>query len=302
MKKISLLKKVGMGIGTMTVSIPLVLSATSCSKTSNITTTYISFDKLHEDDSLVNMKTKHYGNDTILLGSDKFSDGNYILFVGSNTFDASRKFFAGGDYSKLISDWFGRLYTQSVWYEDVHNYPNSDILNCKFGFVTFLDNFDFKLYDDEDRQFWYCDEFTGKGIIDIRENISPFETWTDHTISTTKSLMTYLKLHNAVDYDWDDEAVEQGDYIRQDKQAKAYRSFCKRGLEFFPVKDDRSQSFITDSTDGSLMVIYKDGKLKEIVKMPSAKNTSKEPEKDKDTATLLGAINKYYADIEDDPE
>ncbi|MCQ3907627.1 MAG: hypothetical protein MJ219_02565 [Mycoplasmoidaceae bacterium] len=43
------------------------------------------------------MTNKHYENDDILLGTDSFSNGNYILFVGSNTFDTSKKFFTGGD-------------------------------------------------------------------------------------------------------------------------------------------------------------------------------------------------------------
>ncbi|MCQ3907626.1 MAG: hypothetical protein MJ219_02560, partial [Mycoplasmoidaceae bacterium] len=70
----------------------------------------------------------------------------------------------------------------------------------------------------------------------------------------------------------------------------------------FPANDQRTQTFVTSDDDKSLMIIYKDGRLQEIALLPSEVNKSDEPEKDKDSATLLGTINKYYADIEEDPE
>lgn len=301
MKKISLLKKIGMGIASISASVPLVLTATSCSKGSNITTTYISFNRMRDERSLVNMRKSHYSNDTVLLGSDKFSNGNYILFVGSNTFSLTKGFFAAeSTYSKDISDWFNNHLTDSVWYSDVIHYPAkllSDPEFKSFGFVTFLDNFDFKFYDKNGHQYFICRDATK--YYDIIENVNPFQKWKKEWIVQTKIFMK-----NVYDYDWDDEAVSEGDYIRQDKQAKAYRSFCQRGLEYFPTNETRTKSFVTDDSDGSLMVIYKGGKLQEIVTIPADKNNKNEEErlKDKDTATLMGAINKYFAHIEDDPE
>lgn len=308
MKKISLLKKIGMGIASISASVPLVLTATSCSKGSDVVTKYVSFDSIREQHTLSEMKNGHYSNDKILLGSNKFFDGNYILFVGSNTFDASSRFFTGQidpkQYPpKEVAKWFGNLFVDSIWYADIAQYPNKDLLERKFGFVTFIDDFNGDYRDKDGHQYWVCKE-SSQGWLGVDEAVHPFATWTNDLITQTDVFMKKLKTEGVVNYDWDDEAVSVGDYIRQDKQAKAYRSFCKRGLEYFPTNETRTKSFVTDDSDGSLMVIYKDGKLQEIVTIPADKNKKNEYEKlkDKDPATLLGAINKYYANIEDDPE
>ena len=314
MKKISLLKKIGLGIASAAASVPLILTAASCSKGSAVVANYISFnalrDEFHPDTKPLPtiMKNGHYSNDEILLGTDKFFNGNYILFVGSNTFDLSRRYFTGWIDPQLkptmdTKKWFNNFFGNSLWYQDIQQYPNRDLLNRKFGFVTFIDDFDTKFYDKDGHRFWVCNE-SRKEWLGIEEAVNPFETWTQDLITQTKNFMEKLKIEDVIDYDWDDEAVSVGEYIRQDKQAKAYRSFCKRGLEYFPTNETRTKSFVTDNSDGSLMVIYKDGKLQEIVSIPTDKNKKRDDEKlkDKDTATLLGAINKYYADIEDDPE
>lgn len=300
MKKISLLKKVGISIGSVCAATPLVLTATSCSNTSAIVAHYISFDRVHEDGSLINMSNKRYTNDEILLGSDSFSNGNYILFVGSNTFDTSKKFFTGvgeEEFSRDVHKWFYDLYDQSIWWADVQKYPNILKLNTKFGFTTFLDDFDFRFYDKSGHEY-FVSANADKHALGRKMNIHPFEKWTDDLITQTKK---YMK--NDYNYDWDDEAVSTDDYIRTDAQAKAYRAFCERGAKMFPATGDRTQTFVTADEDKSLMVIYKDGRLQEIALLPSEANKSDTPEKDKDSVTLLGAINKHYADIEEeDPE
>lgn len=303
MKKISLLKKLGIGLGAVAAAAPLVLTATSCSKESAVTSHYISFKSMYENEGRISsLKRSHFSHDELLLGCDDFSNGNYILFVGSNTFANSRTFFASEDCpTKDLNLWLTEYFDQSIWYNDVHNYPNKlyqDSEFKKFSFVTFIDNFDFKFYDKNDHRYYVCED-ANKGLLGVKQDVSPFETWTEPLIVNTKAFM-----RDVYDYDWDDEAVEEGDYIRQDKQAKAYRSFCERGQRMFPTSDDRKQTFVTDATDGSVMAIYKGGKLQEIVTIPVVKNTKTDDEKlkDKDTATLLGTINKYFANIEDDPE
>lgn len=300
MKKISLLKKVGIGLGSVCAATPLVLTATSCSNTSAVVTHYISFDRVREDHSLINMSNKRYTNDEVLLGTKSFSDGNYILFVGSNTFDTSKKFFTGSGeqrYTRDVHKWFYELYVQSIWWMDVVNYPNALKLNTKFGFATYLDDFDFRFYDKTGHEY-FVSEDASKHVLGRKMNIHPFEKWSEGLIAQTKK---YMK--DDYNYDWDDEAVSTDDYIRTDAQAKAYRAFCERGAKMFPVNDTRTQTFVTGEEDKSLMVIYKDGRLQEIALLPSEFNKSDTPEKDKDSATLLGAINKYYADIEEeDPE
>ncbi|MCQ2956679.1 MAG: hypothetical protein MJ233_02255 [Mycoplasmoidaceae bacterium] len=94
MKKLSLLKKIGLGTVTaISTAVPLSL-ITSCGNVKGIQTAFISADNLHAS-SLEKLQTQSIGRDEILLGSKRFFDGNYFLFVGSNIFPSTAAFFTG---------------------------------------------------------------------------------------------------------------------------------------------------------------------------------------------------------------
>lgn len=298
MKKLSLLKKVGLPVAALATIAPIVTLA-SCANAQGVVTTYISIEKFREDQSLVNMNSEHLGAEEILTGSKRFCDGNYILFLGSNTFDGSLNFFGNGSgsgKSRNVHDWFYTYFWSSVWYRDVMAFPNMEKLENKFGFVTFIDDFNFE-FRDKDNHVYYLTDDAEKGIGGITQIVSPFKKWTTDFIKQTK------KLNKDLGYEWDDEAVSESDYIRQDEQAKTYRELVNLGAAMFPTTDERKQTFDTaDGNTTSLMVIYKNGKLVEIVNLPQSANT-KTPEEqleDKDSATLLGAMNKHFVDFEEE--
>ncbi|MCQ3908105.1 MAG: hypothetical protein MJ200_00635 [Mycoplasmoidaceae bacterium] len=110
MKKISLLKKLGIGLAPVAIATPLIFTTTSCSKNEGILVNYISHTRFQEDESLVHMHHGHFDNDELLLGSKKFFNGNYIMFVGSNAYrskdlepSSTAKFF-GSDGNRNIDN------------------------------------------------------------------------------------------------------------------------------------------------------------------------------------------------------
>lgn len=316
MKKTSLIKRLGLGLATVAAATPLVFVATGCSKASAITANYVSYKDFYETRDLSKMTSGNYSHDEILLGSKRFCNGNYVLFVGSNAFPAtdnsSLRFFGGPSCSSrkvekwLSSDYDGFLY-QSVWYNEVLNF---NLLKDKFdvddfGFVTFIDNFDFKFYDKTGHEISISkDASLPLGNV---QNIGPFDKWTKDIIQQTKR---YNK--EVLDYEWDDESVSENDYIRQDAQAKAYRAFCQRGADLFPSvkpepepepeneEEEGSKTFdVADNNQTSLMVVYRDGRMKEIIDLPKTFNTNPDIE-DKEVTTLFGAVNKYFTPEEEE--
>lgn len=290
MKKISLCKKITLGLGACTVATPLVLTATSCS-TNHINVKYISFDDFAEDAKAgsINFDEGHFSYDKLLLGSRKFFNGNYFLFVGSNVFDSTCIFFSGAKDPTIrnTEQWFTQYLSSSYWNIDVTaRSENQDIIDTNFGFATFVDDFDFKFYDKKGHEI-----FLAKKEEEYHVLVSPFDKWDEVTIEQTKKFNRDQK-----QYEWDDKSVEVGDYIREDESAKSYREFCKRGLSFFPtVEGGRTKSFdVSDGNTTSLMLVYKGGKLKDVLDLPQKSYDGLLQPDDNDPATLYGAINKYF--------
>lgn len=288
MKKISLLKKLGLGLGTSATIVPLVFSLSSCANNA-IDVQYISFDDYVANAS-GGVKEKidvgHFDYDTLLLGSKKFFDGNYFLFVGSNMFSSTNKFFSGDEKCRNTELWFTDLLSDSFWNIDVKNRgSDQDIINTNFGFVTFIDDFNSEFLDEDGHKILLATKEQQP-----LEIVGAFDKWTDEMITQTK-----IYTRDQLGYDWDDESVSTSDYIRQDASAKAYREFCKRGLAFFPtVEGGRTKSFdVADGNQTSLMLVYKDGKLKDVLDLPT-KPHGTEARTDNDPATLYGAIYKYF--------
>ncbi|XQP55413.1 MAG: hypothetical protein ACOQNV_01470 [Mycoplasmoidaceae bacterium] len=298
MRKFSLLKKISMGLGSVAAATPLVFSATSCSSDNAILANYISYDAFLNDESLEHMNNGHFDNDDLLLGSKKFFKGNYILLIGSNAYptdekgevSATQKFF-GSTESRIVDEWFANIHN-SVWYRDVQE-AGTLKLNRDFGFVTYIDSFNFRFFDGNNHEYYVTDNAKlGYGY--AKKNIGPFDKWNKDWISQTR------ELNHTETYQWDkDEKVTESDYIRQDKSAKAFRAFMNRGASMFPTTDKRTKPFDTSpGNKASLLAIYKDGKLVDIVDMPTQEIKNPDPEKDKDTTTLYGTINKYFTDEE----
>lgn len=315
MKKISLLKKLGFGLTVSSAILPMTFITTSCSQ-NGIVSRYITFNNIYEkrdqDNPLVGLSKKHFSNDEILLGSRSFNNGNYILFVGSNMFDDARTFLAGSEAdTRTIDKWFTDCSRYSVLFNDVNNFPHENLepgkLKHKFGFAFFLDSFNGHLFDKKGREYFLLEK-AGHRESDIKTKIGPFDTWTKEMIDATKDYNELLWSEQGKDWKWNEKAVKEGGYIRQDSQAKAYRAFCRRGAAMFPVQKDpesnegeRDKTFATNANNTTcLMVIYRSGRLVEIADMPTVINNSKEPEKDTSSTTLLGAINKHFVDIEEE--
>lgn len=308
MKKLSFFKKLGLGLTTSAAILPIALVATSCSQ-NGILSRYVTFKNMKDNiEGYVysKMEQGYYSTDELLLGSGRFCDGNYIMFVGSNMFDDTLTFFfQGGTTIRDVNKWFIEENSKSsILFSDVQSYPQENIERFEkdFGFTAYIDNFANPVFHDKQGREIY----PTKDHKDPRKSLTtvgPFDKWNDEgIISETKKLtkdIWYDQGHE--DWEWDDDAITTSDYIRQDDFAKAYRAFCERGAIMFPTTDQRTQTFDTaDENKTSLMVIYKDGKLVEIVKIPTAKNTSADPVNDKESTTVLGAINKWFVDYDED--
>lgn len=303
MKKISLIKKLSIGVAPIVVVTPLIFTATSCSKADAILTHYLSYNKFKDDEfSVKNLKQGYFSKDDLLLGSKSFCDGNYIMFVGSNAFDTgtgtspTSEFFTGSktQSTRLVSEWFSEsMYDQSYWYKDLYASRILHEIDRDFGIVAYIDNFDFKFYTDKGREFKVY-----KGDLDI-QNIGPFDKWNKESGLLTNTRANNLDKDGKPWFDQDEE-IEEDDYIRNDAQAKAYRAFANRGLAMFPTTDDRKITFNTaDNNTAGLMVVYKDGRLKDILDLPT-KHSEKDDPDDKDTGTLFGTINKYFTPEEEE--
>lgn len=304
MKKLSLLKKLGLSAVIVAAVAPLVVTATSCSNKNEIVTRYASFKELHQQmtdmKQLDCLKTGHFSYEQLLLGTKKFHKGNYILFVGSSLNDNTKKFFTNNTNSSDIELWFSDYVYESIWYNDIISLP-IEILNKiedDFGLVAYLDDFnslDYKFYD-EDKHEIHISENATAGDMGLITNISPFKKWTTEIINQTKKANQMY-----FDYEWDDESVTTDDYIRQDDQAKSYRALCELGTKFFPViEEKRPKTFDVSENCNPVMAIYQNGRLMEIQDLPTKLGEAKED--NKDTTTLFGAINKYFTVQEEEEE
>ena len=92
----SLLKKIGLGLSPIVTLSPIAF-VTSCSNSKGIYTNYLTFENVLENESFAKCNKENLKPNDVLLGSNKFSDGNYILIVGCNSYQAS------GDVSEYYS-------------------------------------------------------------------------------------------------------------------------------------------------------------------------------------------------------
>ncbi|XQP55679.1 MAG: Vmc-like lipoprotein signal peptide domain-containing protein [Mycoplasmoidaceae bacterium] len=311
MKKLSFFKKLGLGLATSAAILPISLVATSCSQNS-ILSRYITFKNMKndingdtpEDYVYSKMKTGRFSSDDLLLGSKNFCGGNYILFTGSNVFPATRKFFMQDTGPRNVDAWFSVAYSKSSYlYQDIQKYPQENIekFEVNFGFTAYIDNFDCNtFYDGKGRQIYPTTNHTDS--TKMLSTVGPFDKWKEQGIIDESKKLTEEIWHEQGHTSWKwDEDIEDSDYIRQDSFAKAYRAFCRRGAIMFPTTDERTQTFdVSDDNKVSLMVIYKKGKLVEITTIPDKKNDSITPIDDKESTTVLGAINKWFVDYEED--
>lgn len=309
MKKLSWIKRISLGGSASVAAIAPIALTTSCVNTKSIATAIFSWNDVATNGSLANIKDIYSSYDDILLGSKKFWKGNYILFVGSTMFDATCTFFSGDAKNKTLDLWRTTSFESSCL--------NNDVLQAKanledntdgtktiidFGFLSFIDNWDGKVYDNSGHEIHVTTKAEpGQSALWHSWNIGPFDTWTNETITQTR-----LFMKNGYGYDWnsdeDNPEVVGGDYIRQDAQAKSYRDFVNRGKTFFPTTESRTTTFDNaNDNKTSLMVIYKDGRMQEIVSMPTSPCSPLDIAT-KDTSTLAGAINTYFIEIEEDEE
>ena len=97
MKRFSLLKKIGIASSSALAICPIVLTATSCAPTSFLTESY-NFNALCDSEGeVLETKLSNLSFEKLLYGSKHLSNGNYVLFVGSNMFDETCKFFTNDE-------------------------------------------------------------------------------------------------------------------------------------------------------------------------------------------------------------
>lgn len=302
MKKTSFIKNLSLGVASIAAITPVAVLATSCANSKGIVSNTISFSDLAENQSISNLESGHYKNDQLLLGSKKFFKGNYILLIGSNAWEdetSTLQFFGGKNAtSRDVNRWFSTdassLFPESIWAHDVAS-ANANLTKLdsdyKFGFVTFIDNFDFKFYDENKHEIKVFESEK-----ETKQEVGPFDKW-------TSDLLTQSRIWNKqnLGYEFDkDEELTTDDYIRNDDQAKTYRSFINRAAAMFPVVSGKREKTFEQAK--GIMAIYKDGKLQEVCDLPTEEKFNPQPDDtDKDTKTLFGAINKYFT-IEEEEE
>lgn len=270
MKRFSLLKKIGIVGATASAICPIVLTATSCSPTSILTEAY-SFEKLCDfDGEELETKLSNISFTKLLYGSFGLSDGNYVLFVGSNMFDNTCKFFTNDAHERDRKHWFrGENLVSSSLYAGAKQAQSDSEATAgllDFNLYNAIEFFNGELKDTKGHEYFYSEDGKQKS-----ENIGPFDTWTTAHISATKA---YNWFESPEKYEWDEESVEEGDYIRTDALAKQYRALCELGKILYPTSEEeggRKTTFNTDNDNStSLIVIFRKGKIQTIEDLPSS--------------------------------
>lgn len=302
MKRLSLLKKLSVLGATAAAVTPIAIMATSCAPTSIRIDAY-DFDKLIASDGTTLTPSNKVANfRSLLYGSNSYYKGNYILFVGSNMFDGTCKFFSNNNGIRERELWFDDYLADSCLYNGAKKASIDDsapegIKN--FGIYNAIDFFDGKVYDKKGHQIIVYG-YAGAVKPSIQDRIGPFDKWTDDFIKQTE-LFNKSQDCPIGQYEWDDESVTTDDYIRNDSYAKAYRSFCERGLILYPKEEpepdpegsnERTITFDTEPNNKtSLMLIFTDGVLKTIENIPANMDAFKD--------SILANFKKGE---EDDPE
>lgn len=266
MKRFSLLKKIGIASSSALAICPIVLTATSCAPTSFLTESY-NFNALCDSEGeVLETKLSNLSFEKLLYGSKHLSNGNYVLFVGSNTFNETCKFFTNDDHGRDRNLWFkGEYLSSSFLYRGAIEAKNDSETTAgllDFNIYNAIEFFDNVLHDKKGNIYYYSEDGKQK-----KENIGPFDVWSDNAISSTEAYN-----RNVEKYEWDKESVEAGDYIRTDIYARQYRQLCKLGKILYPASEEgeRKVTFNTDDNNTtSLIVIFRKGKLQTIEGLPT---------------------------------
>lgn len=264
MKRLTWLRNLGLSAASIAAVTPVIITTTSCTVTSYYVDEFVfDFQKIHEGEDFDTKNVKHYSTsfNSLLYGSKKYHNGNYVLFVGTATNASTAKFL--GTETRTREQWMEN-FNLSPFYtavKDVYTHEDAysqGIKDC--GFYEFIDFFDGVVKDKKGHELSYSEKDGVK-----LDNIGPFVKWTQASINQTKSLTK-----TELGYDWDETSVTKDkDYVRQDESAIAYREMVKRGLALYPVNDKRKKENTFDAETGApKMLVFKDGVLQEIKAMP----------------------------------
>lgn len=291
MKRLSLLTKLAMvGVSAAAVT-PIALVATSCTPTRILVDcfNYDAVADLEDTDAPLNPPQAKMSFDKLLFGTRSIHNGNYVLFCGSNTYSSVCHFFTSSEEGER-ERWFGEDFFNSYLFHGVKEAQGQgEMIEEGIGFYNVIDYFNFKFYDKKNHQIILYDKNERK----IRDKIGPYDTWTKSLISGTYTF------NNSSDnplgkYEWDDESVKEGDYIREDASAKAFRAFSQRGADLFPKKEGegegRDVTFDTDGTNKGQIAVFKDGKLQTIESLPT------------DGSAFSDLLLKYFKSDDPEPE
>lgn len=265
MKRLSLIKKIGLGLGSAAAIAPIAVMLSSCAVTSITVDTIKITDFVSEDGKAYFSKAKHLNLafKDLLYGSKGVYSGNYILLVGTNMISSTCNFFSGQDTTGTRDDWYNVNIEESIFFKGVANVA-ADVrkeLVENVGFYNIIDFFDFKIYDNTKHELAISTDGKLK-----TEQINPYMKWTEQTINTT-----YDYNHSILHYEWDKESVEDGDYIRNDASAVAYRAFNDYGAALYPEDKDKKREVTFDTTgNSSRMAVFKEGKLITITDIPNS--------------------------------
>lgn len=304
MKRFSLLKKLSILGSTVAAVTPIVVMATSCTPAS-MTIDAFDFDQLIKTDGLKLTPTNTVKNfRSLLYGSNAYYEGNYILFVGSNTFNNTCTFFGSNSGIRTKELWYNDNLADSYLYIGASRANLDDRVQPEgiknFGVFNAIDFFNGKVYDEKGHQITVFGHNGSDPKATVQDCIGPFDKWSDDFIKWTKILNKSEDCPTG-EYDWDDESVTKDDYIRNDEYAKQYRALCERGLLLYPKEEpqpdpegsnERTITFDTDAGNKtSLMLVFCDGVLKSLENIPSTPDSFKE--------TIVANFKKGE---EDDPE
>lgn len=268
MKRFTLLKKIGIASTSALAICPIVLTATSCAPTSFLTEVY-NFNALCDSEGeTLDTKLVNLSFEKLLYGSKHLSNGNYVMFVGSNMFNETCKFFTMDEHGRDRSLWFTDPYlSDSVLYNGAiaaKTDPEQTAGLLDFNIYNAIEFFDNVLHDKKGHIYYYSEDGKQK-----KENIGPFDTWKDQ--ASINSTVAYNR--DVEGYDWDEDSVEIGDYIRTDTYARQYRQLCKLGKILYPASEEEGKERKTFNTDDdnttSLVVIFRKGKLQTIEDLPA---------------------------------
>lgn len=243
-----------------------MIPITSCTNTNNNIISTITFNDIStnyksKQEQNLSFQTRSFKCDDILYGNNSISNGNYVLFIASNT-----------DHTPW-PDW-NMGTTKEQWQ---NNFKQSPIYSNAFVKGLFFEQSELQKNISDVSLLFYFDiydctnkitDHKGKLVNIYKDNdgneytdISPFKKWDDTTfLSTLKKNDGWIPNDDEKEKEFATSSYKD-QYIRHDESAKNFRNFVERAQLLYPKNEQRTSSF---SSNQPTCAFFVNSKLKNI--------------------------------------